>query len=87
VPHPVRIEHRDLGLESTVIDSTLPVWEKRGWTVVDTADNVPDRHTVEEVLAEVGDDPERAARALDAERASAKPRKSLVEGLERILNP
>ena len=87
MPYPVRIHHPSLGLESTVANSALPVWEKRGWEVVDTADNVPDRHTVEEVLAEVGDDPERAARALEAERSRAKPRTSLVNGLERILNP
>ena len=83
----IRIRHPKLGLESEVGTSSLHVWEKRGWEPVDTPDNVPDRYSVEKVLAEVGNDPERAARALETERSSAKPRKSLVEGLERILNP
>lgn len=41
--------------------------------------------TVEEVLAAVGDDPAKAAAALDAEKASAKPRKTLVDKLTGIV--
>lgn len=42
--------------------------------------------TPKEILAWVGDDTERAQRALDQEKASAKPRKTLVEPLEKLLN-
>jgi hypothetical protein len=41
--------------------------------------------TVKDVLAEVGDDAEKATAALEAEQASEKPRKSLVEKLEAIV--
>ena len=40
--------------------------------------------TVKDVLAEVGDDPDRARQALAVERGSEKPRKSLVSRLEEI---
>lgn len=42
--------------------------------------------TPKEILAWVGEDIERAQRALDQESASAKPRKSLVEPLEAMLS-
>ena len=45
-------------------------------------DGVPDG-TVDEVLAWVGDDPDKAARALDAEK-SGKDRSTLVEALEGL---
>lgn len=41
--------------------------------------------TTKEILEWVGDDPERAQRALDAELASDKPRKTLVEPLEELI--
>lgn len=39
---------------------------------------------VADILAEVGDDPSKAQAALEAERSSEKPRKTLVEKLEQI---
>lgn len=39
---------------------------------------------VDEILAEVGDDPEKVEAALSAERESEKPRKSLIAKLEKI---
>jgi len=39
------------------------------------------------VLAWVGDDPERAAEALEAERAKDKPRSTLVKSLEKLAEP
>lgn len=42
------------------------------------------RPTVKEVLAEVGADPAKAARALAVEKQSDDPRKSLVSRLEEI---
>lgn len=44
-----------------------------------------DIKTVEQTLAWVGDDLERAAEALDGEQAAEKPRSSLVEKLEALL--
>lgn len=40
--------------------------------------------TAKEVLAWVGDDPERAAEALDAEQAKDSPRSTLVKQLEKL---
>lgn len=56
------------------------------------ADTGPDtgpgpRRTVSETLDWVGDDPARAEEALDAERASDKPRTSLVTRLEDLMDP
>jgi hypothetical protein len=48
------------------------------------SDSVPEG-TTKEILAWVGDDKERAASALDAEKANEKPRKSVVEPLEEML--
>lgn len=45
----------------------------------------PHPDTVEGVLAEVGDDKEKAQAALDAENAKEKPRSTLVGQLEQIL--
>ena len=83
---PVRIRHPKLGIESTQPSSTLRVHEKNGWSVVEAVDNTPDRFTVDDILAEVSDDPARAARALEAELARPEPRKSLVSKLSRIAN-
>lgn len=41
--------------------------------------------TVDDVLADVGDNPVRARRALALEHDSGKPRKSLVSRLEEII--
>lgn len=42
------------------------------------------RPTVDDVLADVGDDPDRARQALAVEQGSDRPRKSLVSRLEEI---
>ena len=42
--------------------------------------------TVPEILGWVGDDKEKARRALEAEEANAKPRKSLVKDLKDLLD-
>lgn len=49
-------------------------------------DAVPDG-TTEEVIAWVGDDKDRAKRALDKENAGDNPRVTLVEPLEKVLEP
>lgn len=52
-----------------------------------TADAGSDKPaTVEEILAEVGDDKAKAQAALDEENGAAKPRKGLVGKLEAIVN-
>lgn len=40
--------------------------------------------TVAEALEEAGADAEKAQALLDAEKASAEPRKTLVDGLEKL---
>ena len=46
------------------------------------ADPDPAAGTIEEVLDRVGDDPDQAREALEAERAKQSPRSTLVEQLE-----
>lgn len=41
--------------------------------------------SVDEVLEAVGDDKAKAAEVLEAEQAKEKPRKTLVEGLEAVV--
>jgi hypothetical protein len=70
-------------------DAVLPVSALRllpGWEPVDASEVVDTGLTVPQVLAEVGDDPVKAAAALEAEQSSDTPRRSLVEGLSRIAN-
>lgn len=50
---------------------------------VETA--TPKAATIDAIKAEVGDDPELAAEALEAELAHEKPRKSLVSYLEALI--
>ena len=59
------------------------------WKPVDSDVHVPSLAdgTVDEVLAAVGDDPERAKAALDAEKASPRPRTTLVDRLSTTANP
>lgn len=83
----IRIRHKKLGLESDgQLNTSLPVWEKRGWMAVKAIDNTPDHYTVKQILSGVGDDPAKASSALEAELARPEPRKSLVSKLSRIAN-
>lgn len=65
--------------------AALEVAARVGETPVelDEADRVPGG-TTEEIRAWVGDDRERAARALAVERAGAKPRTTLVDHLAKL---
>lgn len=56
------------------------------WRPADDSVEVPSlaAGTVDEVLASVGDDPVLAQAALDAEKASSKPRTTLVDRLSDI---
>jgi hypothetical protein len=70
------------------VEKTLPATALRhldGWVPVEPAEVVPAvaERTVADVLAEVGDDPVKAAAALEAER-SGKARKGLIEPLTTI---
>lgn len=49
--------------------------------------NAVPQGTVPEVMTWVGDDKERAQKALDAEQANERPRKGLVSSLEELLAP
>lgn len=44
------------------------------------------RQTIDETLADVGDDPALAAGALTAEQATPNPRSTLVERLEKVIS-
>lgn len=84
----MRLSHPNLD-PSTVVESDdedyIDVLKRRGWVEAPALPDLPDvaAATVAEVLAEVGDDPERAALALEEERAG-KNRKSLTGHLEQI---
>ncbi len=73
----VRVRRLD-GEELEVAEEALPVYTDRGWFVAEGGG----QQTVAEVLGQVGDDPEKARLALGVEKASDKPRKSLVTALE-----
>jgi hypothetical protein len=86
VRHLILIRHPRNGTEAPVIASSLPVWEKHGWRTVKSVDNTPDQYTVKQILSGVGNDPAKAASALEAELARPEPRKSLTTKLSRIAN-
>jgi hypothetical protein len=65
------------GATAEVEEAALPILTRRGWVL---ADSGPVK--VADVLEQVGDDPERARLALEGEKSSEKPRKSLVTALE-----
>lgn len=65
------------GGEALVPVESVDDWKADGWT---TVTDVPDG-TVEEVLAWVGDDPARAAAALEAEQDRDTPRVTLIDHL------
>lgn len=82
----MRLSHPKL---EAVVDSDdadyIGVLTSRGWVEAPALPDLPDvsRATVDEVLAEVGDDPVLAAAALAEERVG-KARKSLISQLELI---
>lgn len=49
-------------------------------------ENATPTGTSKELVDWVGDDPERAQRILDQENASDKPRKTVVEAMEKLLD-
>jgi len=70
------------GEEAEVAEGALPIYTRRGWVVAEGS-----HVKAADVLAQVGDDPGKARLALEAERSSDKPRKTLVSALERLVNP
>lgn len=58
--------------------------EKVEETVVPEGDEPPVDGTIDDLMSWVDDDPERAARALEAEQAKEKPRSTLVKALEKL---
>lgn len=79
--------------QAGILTSTDPGEFEASTTPFDTkppADEPPadlaDAHTAAEVLAWVGDDPERARQALAVEQAADKPRTTVVNALTRIAN-
>lgn len=81
VQHPVATD-----MITDVPDDKLQSWLDQGWLEVDAEGKLlkaAKPPSIKDVLAEVGDDPEKAAAALEAEQAgSARP--TLVEKLQGI---
>lgn len=71
----------DDGPVAEELDAVIGQLVDDGLVTETPADGVPEG-TVEEVLAWIGDDPERALAALDAENARRPTRKSLIKRLE-----
>lgn len=60
-------------------------YEWKGVKAAEEEENRTPTGTRPEIMAWVGEDKERAQRALDAENANDKPRKTLVADLEALL--
>jgi hypothetical protein len=78
--------HPDLpGQPVTEVDDEAfrTAWQYRGWVEAKPAPPVEDL-TVDEVVAEVGDDPALAVAALDAEKKRDRPRTTLTKQLAGI---
>lgn len=83
----VRATHE--GVEGEALLPVTAFAVMTGWKPVEEGVAIPSLADgkVDEVLAAVGDDPALAAAALDAEKASPKPRTTLVDRLSTIANP
>jgi hypothetical protein len=84
---PEFIRARHAGVEGEALLPTTAFRHMPGWEPVEEGVHVPSLAdgTVTQVLDAVGDDPVRAAAALEAERAG-KRRTTLVERLSEIAN-
>lgn len=81
----LRVRHPDVAVEAVLPDTALPYMP--GWVPVDADAPKPpalNDGKVDEVLSNVGNDPAKAALALEAEQASPSPRATLVERLSKI---
>lgn len=54
--------------------------------LVEDGDDTPAPNSVEGILATVGDDKAKAAEALEAEKSTAKPRTTLLDGLQAVID-
>jgi hypothetical protein len=68
--------------EADLLDTTE--WVPADAELVVDREEASGRPSAREVLAEVGDDPDKAAVALAVERGRDNPRKGLIRSLERI---
>lgn len=80
---PIDIINDTTGGRATVQRSALPALARAGWRPQEPSDVIGDTLTVADVLASVGDDPNKAHAAISAERAG-KARKTLLAQLETI---
>ena len=83
-PEPGKYDDTRIGLErlERIGTGERDGWYAAGeWAAAEAERQAVQDSTVDEVLAEVGDDPVKAAEALAAERASAKPRTTLTTEL------
>ncbi len=83
------VELRNVDTGATWLGPVTYAEHNPAWRPVDDTVHVPSvaDGKVDDVLAAVGDDPALAQTALDAEKASPKPRTTLVDRLSTIANP
>lgn len=81
---PVEMTHELFG-SRTVADEQVAVYERTGWKAGKEVVPVPVDATRDQILADVGENPEKAREALTAEQSRHNPRKGLVAALVRVI--
>lgn len=81
---PVQMTHPTFGTR-TVADEQVVGYERTGWKAGKEVVPEPVDGSRDQVLAEVGEDPDRAREALAAEQSRHNPRKGLVAALVRVI--
>jgi hypothetical protein len=81
---PVEMKHPTFGAR-TVDDARVTAYERKGWKAGAEVVPEPVDRTRDQVLADVGEDAEKAREALAAEQSRHNPRKGLVAALVRVI--
>jgi hypothetical protein len=81
---PVEMKHPTFGVR-TVADEQVTAYERTGWKAGAEVVPEPVDRSRDQVLADVGEDPEKAREALAAEQSRHNPRKGLVAALVRVV--
>lgn len=68
-----------------VADGQVDRYERTGWKAGAEVVPVPVASNRDQILADVGDDPEKAREALTAEQSRPHPRSTLVAALVRVI--
>jgi hypothetical protein len=81
---PVQMTHPTFGTR-TVDDARVTDYERKGWKAGAEVVPEPVDRNRDKVVADVGDDPDKAREALAAEQSRHNPRKGLVAALVRVI--